>query len=535
MNHYSTNIQNITHAVIEKIGDPVSPMVVLATIESMGVRDKDVFLDFGFVSLRDLSVFVFEDLKERELISLKNGNEQKKKGAERENIPVSDYLWIKAKLFVQYYPLGIFHLLPVFLQVAAIILFGYSLWTFIGFNIVQSTSVVFGVILGLILSGGFVQVLGRQASFYWHHQEYGKCKIIIDKVIQIGLLGILVSFGLIAMVNFLFHFYPSTFILITFVYAFLIGALLLYTAPFHTLKKRWAISLAVFFATAVALLLNFYTEIHIYFTHWIGIGIAILVSKILLNSYFKKYKKGTNQKDIVLNKYMVIYKNYRYFLYGALVYIFVFIDRILAWSADAQLTHQFLFLYEKNYEIGMDLAILVFFMLAGVLEYAIASFSRFLDLYQKSTSFLIKQELSKKLYKMYWNHIGLFLITAFFTAVLIFLIITQPWGYRANFGVTLDVLSIKVCFIGGLGYLFFTWGMLNALYLYTLDRPRVVLKALFISCAVNFAIGFVCSRMVGYEYSVVGMLIGSITFMVLTLKAIRTFLKNLDYHYYAAY
>ncbi len=533
MKHSSTT--NITQEVIQKIGNPVSPMVVLAALESMGIREKDVFMDFGFVSLRDLSTYIYEDLKGKDIKLLVNTNEKKKNKSEKTSIAISDYLWVKAKLFAQYYPLGIFHLFPVFLQIAAIILFGYSLWTYIGFNIVQSTSVVFGVILGLTISGGFVQVLGRQASFYWHHQEYQKSKIVIDKLINLGLVGILVLFGAIAILNFFFHFYPLAFVIITFIYAFLIGALLLYTAPFHTIKQRWVISLAILLATVIALLLKTYTEIHIYFTHWVGISIAIIISKIALDFYFKKHKNTYKKQQLEPNKLMVVYKNHRYFFYGILIYVFVFTDRILAWSADAKLTYQFVFLYEKDYEIGMDLAILVFFMLAGVLEYAIASFSKFLDIGQKTTFFLNKELFNEGLYKIYWTHVRLLLLTVIFAATTIYLIITEPWGYKANFGENLDFLSIKVCMIGSLGYLFFTWGMLNSLYLFTLNQPRIALKSLLISCIVNFFIGFLLSRIVGYEYSVVGMLVGSITFMGLTLKENLKFFKNLDYYYYAAF
>jgi hypothetical protein len=35
----------------------------------------------------------------------------------------------------------------------------------VGFNEIQSTAVVLGVVVGLVSTGGFVQVIGRQASF----------------------------------------------------------------------------------------------------------------------------------------------------------------------------------------------------------------------------------------------------------------------------------------------------------------------------------------------------------------------------------
>ncbi|WP_291864636.1 hypothetical protein [Maribacter sp.] len=535
MKNIQENIESITELVIHKIGNPVSVMVVLATLESFGIRDKDVFEDYGFVSLSDLAKHVFKDLKGRNTDTLKNESELRKAKKKNALVPVSSYLWMKTKLLVQFYPLGIFHLLPIFLQIASIIVFGYSLWAFIGFNIVQSTSVVFGVIIGLIVSGGYVQVLGRQASFYWHHQEFKKAKMVVNKLIKSGIKGLLLTFLSIAAVNFLFNLYPFSFILITCVYAFLIGLLLLVSAPFHTIRQRWVISLAILLATAIALFLKLYTNTNTYVTHWAGIGVAIIVSKLFLEFFFNRKKGFYTAENLRPKKLMVIYKNYRYFFYGTLIYVFIFMDRFLAWSADIDLTHQFIFLYEKDYEIGMDIAILIFFMLAGVLEYAIASFSKFLDIKQRNTLLINKKVFNKSLFRMYLGHISLLILTALVTTTFIYLLITQPWGYEANFGETLDFISIKVCVLGGIGYLLLTWGMLNSLYLFTLDSPKGPLRSIIIACLVNLVVGFILSRTISYEYSVVGMLVGAGLFMILTLREIIIFFKKLDYHYYAAY
>ncbi len=529
------NIEDITASVIQKIGNPVSVMVVLATLESFGIRDKDVFSDYGFVTISDLAKHIYEDLKGRDVESLKNVNEFKKEKDKTSVIPVSSYLWMKTKLLVQFYPLGIFHLLPIFLQIASIIVFGYSLWAFIGFNIVQSTSVVFGVIIGLIVSGGYVQVLGRQASFYWHHQEYKQAKMVVNKLIESGIKGLLVTFLFIFAINFLFNLYPFSFILITCIYAFLIGLLLLVSAPFHTIRQRWVISLAILMATGIALGLKLYTTLHVYITHWVGIAVAIFISKLFLEYFFNKKKGSYTEETLRPKKLMVIYKNYRYFFYGTLIYVFIFIDRILAWSADIDLTHQFIFLYEKNYEIGMDLAIVIFFMLAGVLEYSIASFSKFLDVKQRNILLVNKDTFNRSLFKMYLGHISLLLLTALLTTTFVYLLITQPWGYQANFGEALDFISIKVCIIGGIGYLFLTWGMLNSLYLFTLDAPKGPLRSILIACLANLIVGFILCRVISYEYSVVGMLVGAGLFMMLTLRETIIFFKKLDYHYYAAY
>jgi len=57
MKNIPENIKSTTEMVIQKIGNPVSNMVVLATLESLGIRDKDVFEDYGFTSLKDLVIY----------------------------------------------------------------------------------------------------------------------------------------------------------------------------------------------------------------------------------------------------------------------------------------------------------------------------------------------------------------------------------------------------------------------------------------------------------------------------------------------
>lgn len=537
MANQNENIQFLIIEIKDKIGKPVSSRVVVATIESLGIRDIDTPIDFGMPSVFALAELVYEKLtNSSEYIGMKN---KKEREAELKNpgiIPISDYLWVKTKIFAQYYPLGLFHLFPVILQILAIIFFGYSLWTFVGFNHVQSTAVVLGVIIGLVVTGGFVQVIGRQTSFYWNHEDYMMTKKIVNYLLKIGTSSIILFLGLLFIGNVFFYVYPYQVLCIIFIYAFLIGLLLLLLAPLHTIKQRWIITIAVFIGTAVAILLKTQTNISIYFTHWIGIGVAIIISRVFLTLFFRNLirKKKAFSKGKV-KPILLIYHNYKYFFYGLLIYIFIFIDRVLAWSSGINGSLPFVIYFEKNYELGMDLAILVFLLLAGVLEYGVASFSKFIDFGQKSTPYNTPKAFGRLLYKMYWQHVALLLGTSIALFILIYNLIHASWGYSGQFNESLDSVSVNVSIIGGLGYMFLAWGMLNTLYLFTLGQPDKPLKAIVLACTLNLLIGLFLSRFVAYEYSVFGMLFGSILFMGLTLRANIKFFKNLDYYYYAAY
>jgi hypothetical protein len=538
MEQHNENIKILIDNVKDKIGKPVSSRVVAATIESFGIRDIDTENDYGVASIQELSLYIYRQLTTvKEHKESLNAKEKEAFNRHPETISISDYLSVKTKIFVQYYPLGIFHLLPIILQIISIIIFGYSLWTHVNFNHVQSTAVVLGVIIGIISTGGFVQVIGRQASFFWNYQDYQMTRKTINYLLKMGIISLLIVIGILFLANTIFHLYSFKILIVTFIYALLIGTLLLVIAPLHTIYQRWMITVSVVIGTGFTIILNQFSSISIYFTHWIGILVAIGLARVYVIYFFnKKIKNGSESLSLRLKDSVFIYQNYQYFLYGIFIYVFIFTDRILAWSSNnASGKLPFIIYFEKDYELGMDLAMLVFLLLAGVLEFSIASFTRLMDLTQKLVSYKDAKLFNKELFKMYWQNMFWLFATSIVIFIFIYFIITASWGYKGQFKEELMSLSIRVCFIGGVGYMFLAWGMLNTLYLFTLGQPSIPLKAIIYACIVNITVGFIVSRFVSFEYSVIGMLVGALVFASITLKEMYNYFRNLDYYYYASY
>lgn len=523
--------------VKERLGIPISNKVVRATIESLGIRNIDIEEDYGLPTMGALADVIYDELiTAKEHKNAKNKKEIEVQSTAQKPIQLSDYLRVKASIFAYYYPLGILHLLPVFVQIATIIIFGYSLWTFIGFNHVQSTAVVLGVIIGLVATAGFVQVIGRQASFYWNHDDFQMTKKTIYYLLKTGSSALVFVLLFLVAINAIFNFYPFSVLVISVAYAFLIGILLLVLAPLHTIKQRWVITISIVSGTLLALVLKTKTTIPIYITHWIGISTALALAGIFLVLFLNKYtKKKKSKATASLKSSVLLYHNYNYFIYGFLLYVFLFIDRILAWTTTINGPIPFVLYFEKEYELGMDLAILIFLLLSGVLEYGVASFSKFLDLGQKNTTYSNTKHFNSSLLKMYWQQIALLIGSGTFLFGLLFILLFSPLVYQAYFEETVEFVSIKVSLLGGIGYLFLAWGMLNSLYLFTLSQPIKPARAIAMACVLNLFVGLFFSRFVSYEYSVIGMLVGSFCFMILTLRAVVDYLKNLDYYYYAAY
>ena len=535
MQHHNA-IQELTAAIIARNGKPVNELVVRATIESLGIRDIDVLPSYGLENIAQLAAHIFKELDAPMYLRSKNKSELQAESKHEKRVLYSSYASVQLSHFVKDYATGMFHLLPVFLQVAAIILCGFSLWAFVGFNELQATAVVLGVIIGLVATGGFVQAIGKQVSFYWYHDDFIMTRQAIVNLLTTAIKTLFGTFVFIGVTNFFLHLYPYQFVLITFVYAFLIGVLLLVLAPLYTIKQRWMISIAIGVGTLLALGLHYYTSIHVYLVHWIGISVAIVISTIHLHFFLKRIiatkQKVTNAPPVMM---LSAYRNFSYFFYGTFIYMFIFTDRIVAWSSSVGRNLPYIIYYEKDYEIGMDLAIVVFFLLAGVLEYSIASFSRWLDIGQRSLTYKDRIAFGSHMITLYKRHLAILGVTTLFIAGLLYAIVTQPWGYQAAFNEAITALSIRVLIIGGFGYLFLTIGMLNVLYLYTLNRHKKPVVYIAIAFFINLIVGLLASRLLSYEYASLGMLAGAIVFMIYTTREVVQFFKQLGYHYYAAY
>ena len=213
-------------SVKERNGKPINVNVVAASIESFGIRDVDVKEDYGFDDIFDLSRYIYKTLDFKAFANLKNNKQRVAEFKNRRKLALTDYITAKnSKRFLYDYLAGLVHLFPVFLQVVAIVLFGFSLWKFSKFNNLQSTAVVLGVIIGFVVTGGFVQVVGKQVSFYWYNKDYAMARKSIIEIIKNGVKTMLAIFTFISLFNMVLPLYPFSFVLITCAYALFIGFL----------------------------------------------------------------------------------------------------------------------------------------------------------------------------------------------------------------------------------------------------------------------------------------------------------------------
>ncbi len=530
-------VNDLTLKVKDAIGNPVNIWAVASTIESMGIRPVDIQRDFGFEGVIPLADIIFRDLKEIEV------NETRQRDHEE-----GFSLWVVLKkafnrigLFLNFYKYGLMYILPMLTQIVALFVFKYSLWAYLYFNVAQATIVALGTMMGFIITGGFVQVLGRVISFYAGMENYLLARKISNYFIKWGIFSLLGIALLLYGLNIVIPFYPQSMFILSMIYGFMIGVLILVGAILYALKQTFVISTSIIIGTALVIINVNYFHLNVYVAQWIGIGLAIVMMLGYAKLYFsiKIHSMSKEMFSSTLPRMEVIYyENYRYFLYGFLYFLFLFLDRILAWSAGPP-PPTYIIWFKTPYELGMDWALLSLILTVGVLEYSINSFSKLLIPKQKDIFINNAGKFNNYFFSFYIRQL-LILITI---GILSIIIAYNGVLYFKQFGNEYSIINdffsseitFKVFWIGSIGYLFLSIGLLHTLFFFTLARPKYVIYSMIVAVIVNFTVGYLLSRTMHYEDSVFGLAVGALVFAIVSgIVAVR-FFKRLDYYYYSAY
>jgi hypothetical protein len=211
-----------------------------------------------------------------------------------------------------------------------------------------------------------------------------------------------------------------------------------------------------------------------------------------------------------------------YFGYGVLYFAFIFADRITAGLA-INPASGLIFAIDSNYQRSLDLSLLNFLLFVPLVEYFSYVFIRFW--YQKSSSVFVCLSIyfSAQLRRRYRRAIGL-TIGCFIVLVPTTLAILKPqsWGSA----------EVLLTIAGSVGYLLFSIGLLNAIILFSLNRALLVLQAIVPALMLNLCTGYILAHLIGASYAVVGLIVGSATFMLLSSKSVGRSIQQPDYGYY---
>ncbi len=527
---FAKKIEKVADEVVEKIGNPISVLQVSAVIESLGYRHIDCPVEFGKRDIFELSEDVYRICK----LKIRSGKEDKKETYTRS-------FGKKAWTFLRHYLSGIAFGLPIASQIAFIVFTGYSLWAWVRFTESQATIVAFGTILSFIVTGGFTQVMGREVTHYLSLKNKVTAREIALKLFNYGaMLIVAVAFSLF-LFNLIFELFPRKFIYIILAYYLLLSFLWISASMIYSTKRKISVFIILSIGTIVVIWLNKFKGISIHTAHIIG----LFISNVLMYLWARHILKlrGEEKKIGYISlkakrPSVLTYVNSPFFKFGFYYFLFLFLDRIISWTAYSKGKFYF-FWFRTPYELGMDWVLLSFGLMLAVLEWAVNDFSESLIRIQRRfPAFRIKSH-NFWYFDFYFIKLGFLLVFGVLSIIAVYLIVMRLgeiyWHIKIVREFFSSPITFKVYYFASISYLLLAIGLMNNLLFFTLWKADFGLRSIRIALLANFIVGIFASRLISWEYGVLGFLAGSFVFAMISTYYMLKFIRTLDYQYYSAF
>lgn len=519
--------ERLADLVLRETGIPVDHWAVAAALEIAGLRDLDAAARFGAWDLFDLA----EDVYARCLKSV----QAKPLPAKEERPPPAVR---RIARFLRFYLYGSFFIVPLAIQIGSLLILGYSQWASTDFTDWQASIVVVAVIVSFVLTGGFVQALGYLGPFFLEPGELVLTRRLVVRLLGLGVLFTAVAGATWWLVNLGASAYSEKAIGIGSVYFLLMSGVWLSTAVLYMMRKFAAMLVSTAGGIGVVALIVNLTSWGIYAAHWISLAASIAIAlgwaAAVLAGRIRRAGPGRAGARLPRAPYLG-YLAAPYFAYGLLYFGLLFGDRIVGWSIG---DHPLPVWFRPAYEVGLDWALVSLVLGIAFLEYTVNAFSARLVRVQERFPGTRIRDHNRYFLRFYAIQLAVLAVLACSGIALSYagaLWLRHFHALHEIGGFFTTPVTYGVFIAGTISYALLAWGLLNGLFLFSLARPKLVVRAVAPALAVSITVGIVLSHVYEYWYSVVGLAAGALVFALISFWYAVRVLSRTDYFYYAAY
>lgn len=523
-------LERLAEEVRGWVGVPVDRWAVAVALECAGWRDLDAYQRFGYEDLFALADDVYpicRELYEEE--TQRAGKDAKKATRMRRS-------WRTLRSYGR----GLLFSVPVIGQIVAVLTLGYSLWAWMYFTEAQATVVALGTLFSFIVTGGFTQCIGREGRRYLGADEGKLARKACLRLARLGMAVVLVLAFALLMLDILFPFYPLQLMLISQMYFVLLSALWLALSVLYVLERHLAVVLFTLAGIGPVYAVMEYTTWGIYAAHGLGILFSIGISAAYGGILLQRKARQTEAREgeahfppLVVEFHDVL----PYFLYGVLLFAFLFVDRIVAWSVTVGQPPPYIIWFRTPYELGIDWALVSMLLTLAVLEHTIQAFSTWAAPKQPASA-LPRHAAVRQFRMFYCRHLTILLIVGGISIAGTYsgtLQLEQAAPASVIGDVVSNPVTRTVYWWAAFSYLAAAVGLHNVLFFFTLGQPSFALRSAGPALAANLVVGFAASRWFSYEYAVAGLMAGSLLFAGLSCRYARRIMQKFDYYYYSAF
>lgn len=526
--HDAVAIEDVGQTVVSRVGIPKDRWEIAAQLEVLGFRDADVRDRFGVRDLFEAADKILALFQDGKLEFFVEGEDPK-----RRLNPVLRFL--------RHYLDGLMFSLPMVLQGATMLLWGYGLWGATDLDVRTGSAIALAFIASYIVTSGFSWAIVSRGLFYQFQNEGGLARW---SALRMWSLSLRVAIGLAApalLFNLLYRLLPldMSFIAVGY-YVALVFLWLNWSLTYLVRRTHWLLGV-VFVSILLVVFVARVLGWPIIAANLTGLALAdALTFAIGFFGLNKWAVNGAGKPTVNPPRLTVlIYATAPSFLYGFLYSAFIFTDRILAWTSmrGREDFPPYPFWLNTRYELGMDLGLIVVVLLAGVVEYTTHQFSTQLVPSEKRIKSSASEPFVDEFRGFYRKHAAILCASAILAVILaaqVFHTLERYPDPRLQASLA-SATTLRVFWVAAVSYAIFMFALQNVLMLMTLSRAELAARAMAISLLINFIVGWVFSRSIDYSAAIFGLLAGSIALAVLAHRDLRRVLRELDYYYYAAF
>lgn len=420
---------------------------------------------------------------------------------------------------------GVSFAVPVLLCAFSMYLLGYSLW---GGDVPGevASAIAVGTVSSFLVTGGIIQGMARRSLFYLTTDAPGAGAGTCIQWCQAGLalLGLTALAGLGLNAN--FGWLPPPLVGLAVAFHVSLGLLWLSCGVLYILGRSAALGVVTVAGLGPVWLLSAVVGWPLVGSQVAGILTAALVAAAIAALALRKRMGECKVVYPSSSVARTIYLAGPYFLYGVLYYLFLFLDRLLAWTA-ATSTLQLPLWFRGDYEVPLDIALVAFVLQVGYVHPSLLRFqnrvSRLRSRYPVSKVDAFNRAVSTE----YWRRSALLVLWSMAVSLGVL-------GATVGFGVQRSPVTEALVFWALIGYLFLVFGLWNTSLLFSLSLPKPVLEAIGAAVVADLVTGYLLSRVFSYEAAVGGFVVGAMVFALLSARGVRLRVQSLDYFHYAA-
>lgn len=523
---------DISKKVLAIVGRPKDYLEIAAVLESLGYNDERIKKETGFDNVFEVSKVIFNLYTDKEIYKEINK------------------IYCDKEIFEERYSIvkGIIDILRGFLSIGSlfismfsIFVVNFSLWSFMDktmSSVEQATAIAFATILGMIISGGFLQIFLRKGYPLLERRYYRGIWKVHLRCFKTGITSALIIMILLDILGLFMGFYRLENILVFDIYFISVTSIFLNLPVTNLMKLEGLFLVNLIGSMGVVWLGKENFRLNIIHAQLIAMLFFVIMYFLLLKIIFfflqktnKNYRTNVNYKPrLFINIYMLT----PYFLYGLMYYILIFADRLIAWTSNFGFTFEPLIRMKGEYDLGMNWGILGILLPTLFIELYVKNF---LNVVLKSKmDFKINEEdkFIRNNIKAFIIHIGMFFsINILGVGASVKIVDNIMRHYYIELSPYFSNISEMVFKFSIIGNLFLMVGSLNTIYLLYFSQWMLIIKSLSIAIVSNLVVGFILSRVFDYYFAVFGFLAGSIIFFVISFFYALQVFKNLNYYFYS--